>query len=226
MGCGAGVGSMSDIFQEVDEAVRREKLEKLWKRYGNFVIAAVVVVLLAVGGWRGYQWWDAKQAAQAGAAFDAAAELADQGKTEDAEAAFARLAGQGTAGYRVLARLREAAIVGQRDPKAGVAAYDAIANDASVGPVFRQLAGVRAAILLVDGAPLSEITRRLEPLAQPDSTFRHTAREVLALAAWKAGDTPAAKKWFDTIAGDVDTPQSMRGRVDVLMTLSGAADKS
>src|SRR6476620_5850899 len=134
---------MSDIFQEVDEAVRREKLEKLWKRYGNFVIAAAVVVLLAVGGWRGYQWWDAKQAAQAGAAFDAAAELADQGKTEDAEAAFARLAGQGTAGYRVLARLRAAAIVGQRDPKAGVAAYDAIANDASVGPVFRQLAGVR-----------------------------------------------------------------------------------
>jgi hypothetical protein len=82
---------MSDIFQEVDEAVRREKLEKLWKRYGNFVIAAAVVVLLAVGGWRGYQWWDAKQAAQAGAAFDAAAELADQGKTEDAEAAFAGL---------------------------------------------------------------------------------------------------------------------------------------
>lgn len=226
MGCGAGVGSMSDIFQEVDEAVRREKLEKLWKRYGNFVIAAAVVVLLAVGGWRGYQWWDAKQAAQAGAAFDAAAELADQGKTEDAEAAFARLAGQGTAGYRVLARLRAAAIVGQRDPKAGVAAYDAIANDASVGPVFQQLAGVRAAILLVDGAPLSEITRRLEPLAQPDSTFRHTAREVLALASWKAGDTAAAKKWFDTIAGDVDTPQSIRGRVDVLMTLSGAADKS
>jgi hypothetical protein len=217
---------MSDIFQEVDEAVRREKLEKLWKRYGNFVIAAAVVVVLAIGGWRGYQWWEAKKAAQAGAAFDAAAELADQGKTEDAEAAFARLAGEGTAGYRILARLREAAVVAQRDPRAAVAAYDAIANDTSVGPVFRQLAGVRAAILLVDSAPLSEITRRLEPLAQPDSTFRHTAREVLALAAWKAGDTATAKKWFDTIAGDVDTPQSMRGRVDVLMTLSGAADKS
>ena len=145
MGCGAGVGSMSDIFQEVDEAVRREKLEKLWKRYGNFVIAAAVVALLAVGGWRGYQWWDAKQAAQAGAAFDAAAELADQGKTEDAEAAFARLAGQGTAGYRVQRGCAKPRSLGARS-EGGVAAYDAIANDASVGPVFRQLAGVRAAI--------------------------------------------------------------------------------
>jgi len=101
-----------------------------------------------------------------------------------------------------------------------------IANDTSVTPAFRQIAGVRAAIVLVDSAPLSEITRRLEPLAQPDGIFRHSAREVLALAAWKAGDTAAAKKWFDTMAADVDTPQSMRGRVDVLMTLAGTSDKS
>ena len=50
---------MSDIFQEVDEEVRRERLMQLWKRYGNFVIAAAVIVVLGVGGWRGYQWWDA-----------------------------------------------------------------------------------------------------------------------------------------------------------------------
>jgi hypothetical protein len=69
------------------------------------------------------------------------------------------------------------------------------------------------------------MTRRLEPLAQPDSTFRHSAREILALAAFKAGDKTAAKKWFDMIASDADTPQSLRGRIDVLMTLSGDTGK-
>jgi hypothetical protein len=217
---------MSDIFQEVDEAVRREKLEKLWKRYGNFVIAAAVLVVLGVGAWRGYEWWEAKRAAEAGAAFDAAAELLEQGKSAEAEAAFARLAGEGTAGYRVLARLREAAALAPRDPQAAVAAYDAMAKDSSVSPVFQQLASLRAAIILVDTAPLSEITRRLEPLAGPDGSFRHSAREVLALAAFKAGDKAAAKKWFDAIASDVDTPQSLRARVDILMALSGDTDKS
>jgi hypothetical protein len=216
---------MSDIFQEVDEAVRREQLQKLWKRYGNFVIAAAVLVVLAVGGWRGYQWWEAKKAAQAGAAFDAAAELVDQGKSADAEEAFARLATEGTAAYRFLARLREAAVMAGRDPKAAVAAYDAVASDGSVPRVFQELAGIRAALLLVDSAPLSEMTRRLEPLAQPDSTFRHSAREILALAAFKAGDKTAAKKWFDMIASDANTPQSLRGRIDVLMTLSGDTGK-
>jgi hypothetical protein len=216
---------MSDIFQEVDEAVRREQLQKLWKRYGNFVIAAAVLVVLAVGGWSGYQWWEAKKAAQAGAAFDAAAELVDQGKSADAEEAFARLATEGTAAYRFLARLREAAVMAGRDPKAAVAAYDAVASDGSVPRVFQELAGIRAALLLVDSAPLSEMTRRLEPLAQPDSTFRHSAREILALAAFKEGDKTAAKKWFDMIASDADTPQSLRGRIDVLMTLSGDTGK-
>jgi hypothetical protein len=211
---------MSDIFQEVDEAVRREKLEKLWKRYGNFVIAAAILVVLGIGAWRGYGWWEAKKAAEAGA------ELLEQGKAAEAEAAFARLAGEGTAGYRVLARLREAAALAPRDPQAAVAAYDALAKDSSVSPVFQQLASLRAAIILVDTAPLSEITRRLEPLAGPDGSFRHSAREVLALAAFRAGDKAAAKKWFDAIASDVDTPQSLRARVDILMALSGDTDKS
>ncbi len=217
---------MSDIFQEVDEAVRREKLEKLWKRYGNFVIAGAVLLVLAIGAWRGYQWWEAQKAAKASAAFEAATELADQGKPAEAEAAFARLAADGTAGYRVLARLREASVLAERDPKAAVVAYDAIANDASVGWTLQELAGVRAALLLVDSAPLSEMTRRLEPLTQPDSAFRHTAREILALAAFKAGDKVAARKWFDMIASDAETPQSLRGRVDVLKTLSDDTGKS
>jgi hypothetical protein len=177
--------------------------------------------VLGVGGWRGYQWWEAKKAAEAGGAFNSAVELLDTGKPAEAEAAFARLASQGPATYRVLARIREAAILSQRDPKAAVAAYDAIANDGSAGKSFQDLAAIRAAALLVDTAPLAEMTQRLEPLTKSDSPFRHSARELLALAAFKAGDKVAAKKWFDMIGGDSETPQSLRGRIDILMTLSG-----
>ena len=67
---------MADIFQEVDEEVRREQLKKLWARYGNYIVAACVVVVLAVGGWRGYEWWQSKRAAESGAAFEQAVTLA------------------------------------------------------------------------------------------------------------------------------------------------------
>ncbi len=83
---------MTDIFNEVDEEVRREQLKKLWERYGNYLIAVCVLIVVGVGAWRGYEWWQAKQAAQSGAAFEQAVELAEAGKHQEAEAAFAKLA--------------------------------------------------------------------------------------------------------------------------------------
>lgn len=216
--------AVSDIFNEVDEEVRREKLAKLWKQYGGLFIAVAVVAVVGVAGWRGYEYYEAKQAAVAGAQFDAAAELADQNKTADAEAAFGKLAQDGTRGYRDLARLRMAAEAGQRDAKAGIAAYDEIAKDSSAGTIFQQLAGVRAGLLAVDTASLDEMTKRLEPLAQATGAFRHTARELLALAAVRANDAVAAKRWFDMVTADADTPQSVRQRIDILKTLNGGSN--
>src|SRR6185503_17027586 len=101
--------AVSDIFSEVDEEVRREQLKKLWDRYGSLVIAACVLLVVAVGGWRAYEWWEAKKAAEAGTAFQAAITLAGENKNKEAEEAFAKLAGTGTASYRMLAKFREAA---------------------------------------------------------------------------------------------------------------------
>jgi len=211
---------VSDIFTEVDEEIRREQLRKLWDRYGGLAVAAAIVLVLAIGGWRGWQWWEAKKAAEAGSAYDAAAALVEQGKLSEAEAAFGKVASEGTAGYRVLARLRDAALLGERDRAAAVAAYDAIAKDSSVDPLLQELASLRAALLLVDSAPLAEITQRLEPMAAAGKTFRHTARELLAVAAVRASDNAAAKRWIDTALSDAETPQGIRARLDVLATLT------
>jgi hypothetical protein len=216
---------VTDIFNEVDEEVRREQLKKLWERYGNYLIALCVLVVIAVGAWRGYQWWQAKQAAQSGAAFQQAVSLAEAGKHQEAEAAFAKLASDGSAGYRVLARLRQAAELALTDRKAAVSAYDAIASDNSVGQAIQDLAAVRAGVLLVDTAPYSELRTRLEPVTANDRTFRHTARELLALSAWKSGDVAAARQWTDMIMADPQTPAGTRSRVQVLSELIAANGK-
>ncbi len=216
---------MADIFQEVDEEVRREQLKKLWDRYGTYFIAACVLVVVGVGAWRGYEWWQAKRAGESGAAFEQAVSLAEAGKTQDAEAAFAKLATDGTAGYRVLARLREAAAVAATDRPAAVKDYDEIAADRSAGKVIADLAALRAGFLLVDHAPYSEMRTRLEPLTGADRAFRHSARELLALSAWKAGDVAAARQWTDMIVTDPQTPASARSRAEILSALIAASGK-
>jgi hypothetical protein len=216
---------VSDIFQEVDEEVRREQLKKLWDRYGVYFIALAVLIVAGVAGWRGYDFWQSKKAAEFGAQFNAAAILSEQGKHDEAEKAFARIASDGTSGYRVLARMREAAELAERDPKAAVAAYDDLAASAATGQPLQDLAALRAGMILVDSAPLTEMTRRLEPLAGAGAPFRHSARELLAFAAWKAGDTAALRKWSQLVRDDAETPASLRSRVDVLMALAGETGK-
>jgi hypothetical protein len=216
---------VSDIFQEVDEEVRREQLKKLWDRYGTYFIALAVLIVAGVAAWRGYDYWQSKKAAEFGAQFNAAAILSEQGKHEEAEKAFARIASEGTSGYRVLARMREAAALAERDPKAAVAAYDDLAASAATGQPLQDLAALRAGMILVDSAPLTEMTRRLEPLAGAGAPFRHSARELLAFAAWKSGDTAALRKWSQLVRDDAETPASLRSRVDVLMALAGETGK-
>ncbi len=216
---------MADIFQEVDEEVRREQLKKLWDRYGNLFIALCVLVVAGVGAWRGYQYWQAKKAGQSGTAFEQALTLAEAGKHKEAEAAFANIAADGAAGYRVLARLRTAAELTSTDRPAAIKAYEAIAADASVGQTIDDLAAARAGILLVDTAPYSEMQQRLEPLTAGNRIFRNTARELLALSAWKSGNMSAARKWTDMMMTDPATPPGTRSRAEILSELIAANGK-
>lgn len=217
---------MSELFDEVDEEVRREQLKKLWDKYSLYFIALMVLVVAAVGGWRGYQYLEAKKAAEAGAIFEKAVELSEQGKHAEAETAFADLAAKAPSGYRTLARLRAAAEVSARDPKAAAKMYDDIAADSSVGSEWRDLAKIRAAGLLVDSVSYADIQQRLESSAEPKSIFRHGARELLALSAWRNNDMTAARKWVDAIAEDGETPPGLRSRAEALQALLPPVAKS
>jgi hypothetical protein len=215
---------LADIFHEVDEDIRRERLKKLWDRFGPYLIGLAILIVAGIGGWRAYEYWQTQKAAEASTQFEAAMALADAGKQAEAEAAFARLAeNAGTAAYRTMARLRQAASLTQSDPKAAVATFDAIAADTAAGRNLQDLAALRAGFLLVDTASLDDMKQRLEPLTGPQRAFRHSARELLALSAWRSGNMADAKRWSDMIINDAESPAGMRQRMEALLALASEA---
>jgi hypothetical protein len=217
---------VSELFDEVDEDVRRDQLKKLWDQYSIYIVAGALLIIAAVGGWRGYQYLEAKKAAEAGAAFDKAVEFSDKNKHAEAETAFADLAAKAPSGYRMLARLRTAAEIANRDPQAAAKMYDDISADRSVPASEQELAKIRAAGLLLETATYPGMLQRLEAATTPTATFRHTARELLALSAWRANDTAAARQWLDMIANDGETPPSLRSRAEALQALLPPVAKS
>ena len=217
---------MTELFDEVDEEVRRDQLKKLWDRYSLYIVALAILIIAGVGGWRGYQYLEAKKAAEAGDAFNKAVELSDQNKHAEAETAFTDLAAKAPSGYRMLARFRAAAETANRDPQAAAKLFDDLAADRSVGAEQQELARIRAAGLMLDTASYKDMVQRLEPSTGPGATFRHVARELLALSAWRANDVAATRQWLDMIALDGETPPSMRSRAEALQGLLPPVAKS
>ena len=179
-----------------------------------------------MGGWRGYQYLEAKKAAEAGAAFDKAAELSEQNKHAEAEAAFADLAAKAPSGYRILARLRAAAEAANRDsrpPQRCTTTSRPIAASAPRSAIWR---GSAPRGLLLETTTYPNMLQRLEPATAQEATFRHTARELLALSAWRANDATATRRWLDLIANDGETPPGLRSRAEALQALLPPVAKS
>ena len=86
--------------------------------------------------------------------------------------------------------------------------------------------GCASGALLIDSGSFADASQRLEPISGGDHTFRHTARELLALAAWRANDTAAAKRWIEMINTDAATPPDERNRMEMLSALMASEGKS
>ncbi|HUO54666.1 MAG TPA: tetratricopeptide repeat protein [Rhodoblastus sp.] len=208
---------MADIFREVDEDIRTDQLKHLWSKYSIavFGLAAAIVVGTAIFVFIRHQQQVRDETA--GAAYQAAQALATEKKPEAAAAAFADLARTAPKGYQALSRLRAAEERGLFDRAAAVKEFDAIADDAGVDSLLRDVARLRAGILRVDDADKNELERRFGALL--DGPFRHTAREMLGLAALKRGDFEGAGKWFDQIVVDPAAPSNLRQQVNAFLSL-------
>jgi hypothetical protein len=209
---------VADIFQEVDEEVRRENMQRLWRRYGGYATVAGLAILLAAGGYIGWQKYsEHRETQRAQAFFDGITLMADPDPAK-AKAVFLDLA-QGSDGIAVLARFRAAAVqIAAKDEAGAVATYDGIAADSSVPAPFRDAAALLAAMHLVDTADQAEIKRRLESKTAAPNPWRFTALEMLALSAQRAGDVEQARKIYTQLADDLDTPSGLRGRAAEMLT--------
>jgi hypothetical protein len=216
---------MADIFNEIEEDIRRERMTRLWKRFGPVVVTAAVLIVLGVAGMRGWEWYSAKQAEETGARFEAAMALTRQeNNSAQAQAALDAIAKDGPGGYALLARFRAASELAVTNKAAAAARFDEIAKDISVPSLARDLARVRAALILVDTGSQADVVSRAEPVAATGNSWRHSAREILALAAWKAGNVADTRRWAQELISDAETPQGARARGQLLLDLASGAE--
>ena len=213
---------MSDdsFIREVNEEIRREQAQALWERFGPAVLVLAVLIVVATAAVVGYRYWDETRANRSGDAFSQALKLANEGKSDEAIAALGALEKDGYGAYPLLARMRAATVKADKgDPAAAVNDFDEVAADTAIPPAIRDMARLRAALLLVDHGSFADVSSRVEALTGDTNPLRSTAREALGLAAWKEGKTQDALKLFDQISSDDGAPRNTRERATLMSEL-------
>ncbi len=218
---------MVDIFDEVEEELRAERTQRLFRKYGGVLIAAAVLVILGVGGWQAWHWWQGRQDTAVASRYIVAMSTADSAGTNKAtqEAAikeFQAIAKDAPEGYRTLARLREAALKAQTGDLSGATRlWDTVASDSSAEPLLRDLANLLWAQHQIDTGDPGLVRARLKALASPDNAWHTLAQEQLAVLDLRQGKKDAAKTQLRTLSQDVTAPDGVRGRAAGLLAQLG-----
>jgi len=205
---------MADIFDEVNEDLKRDQMQQLWSRYSKYVILTVSIVVLAVGGRQGYTSWQDRQAATAATAFHNAL-AADDVKTS-LMAELDKL----SPGYKMLAKFRIAAAQAiDEDYDAAEASYLSLSTD----PEVRQLYQQAAILLSVMNAPVTrnadELVTRLAELEGQAGPWQAMALEQAAGLALRNGDRKTAVAKYETLTGLSDTPPGVRQRAAQMLKI-------
>ena len=209
---------MSDVFQEVNEDLRRDQYIRLWKAYGKYAIAVIAAIVLGTASGVGYREYTSSRTHAASDRYEDAVALLKAGNEQEALMGFSQLAADTDGIYGVLALARQAAALGSSgDREAAVTLYDRFASgDVSAPEIIRDLAALRAAMLLIDTTSSEEVAARLNPLADDDRPLKYSARELLGVLALRDGDTEAAEDIFTKIAEDGGAPAGLRARAAAL----------
>ena len=206
---------MDEFINEINREMREDRWRQLWKRYGVYVIAAAVAVVLFVAGRQGLVAW--RESSRNAAADSYLAALGDGNQS-----ALEFLAQEGGEGYPMLARFQLAVRSAEAGDGVGAEqAYLALAQDGDLEQSYRDAALLLSVMNADSGTSAPEREERLSPLAESDGPWRFLAYEVLIGLALERGDVGAARERARQLRDIGNLPTGVEQRLRLVETALG-----
>ena len=204
---------VADIFDEISDDLRAERMSRLLRRYGA---ALAGIVLVAAGGVVGYQAWRGQQARANEAV--AATYITALNAGPDGQGVLDQIAATGPAGYSALARLQGGTLRARADDLPGaLSEWERLAQAPGADPLLRDLATLLWAQRQVDSGPADTILARLQPLTAPTNPWCALALETQAWVTLRAGQTEQARLMLAGLVVNMAAPEGVRGRASAML---------
>ena len=187
------MASDQNLILEIEEAIKREKTEKLFKEYGPYILAGALLAVLFTGIISGYRHWESRVNSENTAKLMAALTQQDQ------VSALQQVAPELRAGPRAIARMTAAGVLLSKNDKEGArAVYTEVAADKDLPVIYRDLASLTLVRLSLSGEAKAEdaaaLLAQLDPLMGKNSAWRAQAQiEAALIKAHLQNDYQAAR---------------------------------
>lgn len=217
---------MTDILREVDEAMRVEKFNRLWKEHGPILVIAAVGLILGTAAWSGWNTYKTHQNREATTTLLTALESP---KPLDALAALTKDDQSSNKSILLMTAAAHALEAKKLDEAAGY--YDQVIADKGISPLFRDLATVQKVNLSLDlknETSAADLTKQIDPVANnKDSPWQGQALFTRAIVkAHKGQDIKGALADLQAITARNELPASLRNRAQALIDVYQLKEQS
>jgi len=204
---------VSDIFQEIDEDLRQDKVARLWKAYGKYLVSLAIFIILAIAGYRFIEHINKENREQASELYELASEA---GRTGDKKAAIELFSDERfneTMGYAIISKLKKATLAkSNNDPEGMAIVLKQIATNEEIPSYLRNLA--RLKLIASDS---DNYISQLDALIEGDGPWKFLALELKGGMELEVGNLKEARSIFEELTIEADTPNNMRRRASEIL---------
>ena len=212
---------MDDIFKEVDEELREERLTKIWKRIGPYVIGILSGTIIITSAVIGYREYDETQRQNWGVQFAEAMNLSEEGNWQESLDLFETLTEKTNLGYKTLSLFQAASLYAKNDNKEkALEIYQSLENEA-LDENFRDLATLMLIYLQFDNADPEILEKRIEKLASKGNPWYYNAVELKGFLFAKQKNKEKQIEIFNILSKDNKAPEGVRTRANDMLAILG-----
>ncbi len=212
---------MDDIFKEVDEELREERLTKIWKRIGPYVIGILSGTIIITSAVIGYREYDETQRQNWGVQFAEAMNLSEEGNWQESLDLFETLTEKTNLGYKTLSLFQAASLYAKNGNKEkALEIYQSLESEA-LDENFRDLATLMLIYLQFDNADPEILEKRIEKLASKGNPWYYNAVELKGFLFAKQKNKEKQIEIFNILSKDNKAPEGVRTRANDMLAILG-----
>ncbi len=208
---------MADVFAEVDEALRQERLEKFWAQHGTLVLAFIIATIVGTAIVSGYRTWNERvETKQTGLLLEAL-------EAGDIAAGLEQASAEMRPGLRGIALLSAGGtLLTEGNNEAALALFEKAAQDTAIPAELRDLATLMRTRLIAQEEGVGEkreaLLSDLKTIwSNEKSPWRFHARlEAAVIEAHFAQDYTKALEHLNLILTEQNLPDSLKAKAVAL----------